>query len=437
MKLHTVKVPHRKNTKSFRAVAMPTPALVTLPTVMHIGAPAKPIVKPGDSVALGQPVAEPGGVISSFVHAPVSGTVKSVSRIRLANGALTDAITIASDGENRYYTGLVPPEVTDFQSFTDAVRASGVVGLGGAGFPTMIKLSPKNLAALDTVIVNGAECEPYITSDTRTMLDRTNDIADGVSLLRRFLGAKRVIIAVEDNKPECIQKLKTYFPDEKTEIAVLPSRYPQGSEKVLIYNILGRTVAEGKLPIDVGVIVLNCTTLAVVANYIKTGMPLIQKCVTVDGDAVMHPMNVLVPIGTPVADVFAFTGGFKQPPAKILYGGPMMGITMPDTSAPVLKNTNALIALSERSAKLTEPSACIRCGRCVSHCPMNLMPPMIAAAYKKRDGDALCELKVNLCMECGCCAYVCPAHRPIVQTNKLAKRLAADAAKSAKGAGKK
>lgn len=422
--MHTIKVPHRKTTRKSHVVSMPAPEKVVVPVSMHIGAPSKLLVKSGDTVAIGQPIAEPSGVVSSYIHAPISGSVKSIGKTRTARGALVEAVTILSDGENRFYSELRPPRVTDTVSFVEAIRASGVVGLGGAGFPTAVKLSPDTLSRLDTVIVNGAECEPYITSDTRTMLERSGDIVEGVQLLRAYLGVSRIVIAIEDNKPECRDKLAPLVGDS-AEIRMLRSRYPHGGEKMLVYRVLRRKIPEGRLPIDVGVIVLNCTTLACIARYVRTGLPLVSKCVTVDGGAVKTPMNVSVPIGTPLRDVFAFAGGFTEEPAAVLYGGPMMGITVPDLDVPVLKNTNALLAFTEKEAKKLAPGPCLRCGRCVAACPMSLSPIAIAEAYERRDARALYALKVNLCIECGCCSYSCPAHRHLVQQNQLAKPLAA------------
>ena len=419
--MHTIRVPHRKQTAELSAVRLPTPDTVVIPTSMHIGAPARPIVTVGDRVKLGDVIAEPSSFVSSYVHASVSGTVTRIGAVLLSNGSYGEAITVKSDGSSEYAESVTPPTVNSHASFIEAVKRSGAVGLGGAGFPTVVKLSPKDLSLIDTVIINGAECEPYITSDTRTMLERPHDVAEGVLLLRRYLGIKRVILAIENNKPLCIEAMKHALGDT-AEVMSLPSRYPQGGEKVLIYNTVGRVLEEGKLPIDVGVIVLNCTTLAFIAAYLRTGLPLVEKCVTVDGGAVKEPKNVIAPIGTPVSALFEFCGGFTEDPDRLLYGGPMMGITLPTLDTPILKNTNAILALTKKETRSLAPSACIRCGACQRACPMGLMPTMLADAFEKSDCDSLARLKANLCMECGCCAFVCPAHRPIVQKNRLAKR---------------
>lgn len=417
-----VHVPHRKHTADCHPVRMPSPKTVVLPMSQHIGAPAKPVVTVGDSVGVGQLIAEAGGFVSAPIHAPVSGTVKKIEEILVSGGNYVPAIIIESDGEMRPYEGITPPVVTNFDEFVAAVRASGIVGLGGAGFPTSVKLAVKDLSKIDAVILNGAECEPYITSDTLTMTDRAEDIAEGAALLEKYLGVKKVIIGIEDNKPEAIAKMRELSAkDSCIEVKALPASYPQGGEKVLIYNTTGRIVPEGKLPLDAGVIVMNVTTLACIAEYVRTGMPLVEKCMTVDGSAVAEPKNVIAPIGTPLKDVFDFCGGFKEEPKKVLYGGPMMGIAVPDLEQPVLKNTNAILAFNAKDAEVPEETPCIHCGNCITHCPMRLNPPAIAAALKHKDGAALADLKVNLCMECGACVFVCPARRRIVNRHKLAK----------------
>ena len=420
--LSGVHVPHRKNTALMEPVRMPPPQSVVIPTVMHIGAPAKPVVKAGDKVAVGQLIAEAGGFVSAPIHASVSGTVKKVEDAVLSNGRTAPAIFIDSDEEMRPFEGLEKPSIDTPEELANAVRASGIVGLGGAGFPTSVKLAIKDVAQVEYVVINGAECEPYITSDTRTMLDFTRYIESGVRRILKLHQPKAVYIGIEKNKPKAIEKLKKLFADEKQVIVKsLPPMYPQGGEKVLIYNTTGRIVPEGKLPLDVGVVIMNVTTLANIEQYIETGMPLVEKLVTVDGSAVKEPKNVFVPIGTRLRDVFEFCGGFCEEPAKVLYGGPMMGTAVPDLDAPILKNTNAILALNARDAEYKEETPCIRCGNCVNHCPMRLNPPAIAKAYNNGDGAELYKQRVNLCMECGACSFICPAHQKIVQRHKLAK----------------
>lgn len=420
-KLSGVHLKHCKNTAESVPQRIGIPAYITLSMSMHIGAPAEPVVKPGDYVKVGQMVGSAVGKVSSSVYSGVSGKVKKIDETITVNGAYIRNVVIESDGLQEKYEGIVPPVVSDRESFLDAVRNSGIVGLGGAGFPTLLKLNA-DISKIDTVVINGAECEPYITSDTRTMLDDSKYIADGIRMLMKFLEVRNVVIGIENNKPQCIKSMTDAVADiQGITVKPLPALYPQGGEKVLVYHTLGRVIGEGKLPLDVGVVVLNCTTVATLAKYIETGMPLVEKCVTVDGSAVKEPKNVIAPIGTPIRNLFEFCGGFCAEPRKIIYGGPMMGIAVPDIDSPVLKQTNAVLAFAEKEAVPPRVTACIRCGRCTNHCPFGLSPVEISKAYKAKDGAALEKLKVNLCMECGCCSYVCPAKRNLVQRNKLAK----------------
>ena len=422
--LSGVHVPHRKNTASMSAVRMPAPDSVVIPMVMHIGAPAKPVVKAGDKVAVGQLIAEAGGYVSAPIHSSVSGTVKKIEDIVVSNGTNVPAFYIQSDGEMRHYEGLTRPVVNSLETLVEAAKSSGVVGLGGAGFPTSVKLDVKDIGRAEFLLINAAECEPYITSDTRTMLDKTDLIVNGIERLQKYLEPKLVIIGVENNKRAAISHLKQVFADNAgVKVQVLPSMYPQGGEKVLIYKTTGRVVPEGKLPLDVGVVILNITTLTALENYIETGMPLVEKTVTVDGSAVKEPKNIIAPIGARLSDVFEFCGGFVSTPKKILYGGPMMGIAVPDLDTPILKNTNAVLAFDEYDAAVPEPTPCIRCGSCVDKCPMRLNPPAIAKAFEQKDCVALYKYRVNLCMECGACVFACPANQPIVQRHRLSKAM--------------
>lgn len=422
-----VKVPHRKDTASCAAVPVfesSPPKTVTLLTSMHIGKPAVPCVKPGDRVFVGQLVARQDGYISSPVHSSVSGTVKKVEPVLISTGAYVPAVVIESDGQMTPDPSIAPPVIETAEQFIQAVRDSGIVGLGGAGFPTYVKFDVKDYSKIRDVIVNGAECEPYITSDTRTMVDRARDIGEGIDLLEKYLGIKSFVIGIEDNKPQAAEAMKKIAAARSgVRVRMLPSGYPQGGEKVLVYNTVGRVIPAGKLPLDVGAVVVNCTTLAAIAEYVRTGMPLVSKVVTVAGAAVKEPKNALVPIGTSFADVFEACGGLVCEPAKVLYGGPMMGIAVPDLNVPVLKSTNAILAFDKKEAAYYEPGPCIRCGRCVQHCPMSLNPTAIANAYEHGDGAEAERLQAGICMECGSCAYICPAKRPLVQEIKMAKVL--------------
>ena len=423
MRLKGIKVPHKKNTADCAPERIPVPKQVTIPMSMHIGRPAKLIVKRGDEVKVGQKIAEADGYISAPIHSGVSGKVQKIEEMMTAMGFKVPMAVIETDGLQEVSPEVKPPDVHDLTSFVEAVRESGSVGLGGAGFPTFVKFSINgDLSVVKAVVINAAECEPYITSDTRTLIDRADEVFEGIELLKKYLLVKRFIIGIENNKPEAIAKAQELAAKtEGVEVKVLPAMYPQGGEKVLVYNTVGKMIPKGGLPLDVGVVVINVTTLAFIANYIKTGMPLVEKCLTVDGSAVKEPKNLIAPIGTSIADVLEAAGGCKAEPAKVLYGGPMMGIAVPDLSAPIMKNTNAIVAMDEKEAKPPKTTACINCGACLNHCPLRLDPRAIARAYKLDAAEDLQTLCVDLCMECGCCSYVCPAKRHLVQTNKLAK----------------
>lgn len=418
--IHGIRLPHRKKTAEKEAVRIPTPLSVTLPTVMHIGKPSVPVVKAGDHVDVGTLVARQDGFVSSPVYASVSGKVTGISDILISRGNFVPAITIESDGEMTVSADITPPVVDSKESLIEAVKNSGIVGLGGAGFPTYVKLSTDK--EIEYLIINGAECEPYITSDSCTMLYNTEDMLFAIDTFVKYLGIKRVVIGIEKSAPAVIAKMKKAIADKMNiNISVLPAVYPQGGEKVLVYNTTGRMIPTGKLPIDVGCVVCNCSTMANIGKYLRTGMPLVEKCITVDGSAVNNPQNVIVPIGTALKDVFDFCGGFKSEPGKVLYGGPMMGVAVPDTDVPVLKQTNAILAFNKKDAEQPKTTACILCGTCINNCPFGINATEIARAYDKGEYASLEKLGADLCMECGCCAYNCPANRPLVQINRLAK----------------
>ncbi len=416
--LKGAKVPHFKNTANISAVALWDVEKVTIPTSMHIGAPAKPVVKKGDKVKVGTLIAEQNGFVSSPVYSSVSGTVLSIEDFLLSNGKTAPAITIESDGEMSLAEDLKAPVIRGKASLLKAIEQSGIVGLGGAGFPTHVKFTTDN--KIEYLIVNGAECEPYITSDSVTMVDSAGDILFALEKLVKYFNIENVIIGIEKNKPEAIAKMREICKYDNFSVAVLPSLYPQGGEKVIVYHTTKRQIPEGKLPIDVGCVVCNSTTIATIGKYLKTGIPLVSKCVTVDGSAVENPQNLLVPIGTPVKNLLDFCG-LKCEPQKVLYGGPMMGVSIPDLSSPVLKNTNAIIAFDEKDAKIPKPTACIKCGSCAHHCPLGIDPTLISKLLKQNDIKGLKRVGALLCMECGCCSFVCPAKRPIVENNRLAK----------------
>ncbi len=422
--------PHRKGTKDAAVARIENVQTVTIPMSMHIGKPAKPVVKVGDMVKVGTKIGEADGRISSDIYASISGKVIRLTDFLLSNGATTTAVIIEADGEMAAEE-VTAPVINSREDFIAAVKASGVVGLGGAGFPTHVKLDvPAD--KIDYLLINGAECEPYITSDSITMLTRGDDILCAIRALNRYLGVKNIIIGLEKSNKKVIAAMKELaacVTDCSVTVKVLPDKYPQGGEKVLVYHATGRKIAAGKLPIDVGCVVLNSTSVAAIGSYLQTGMPLVNKCITVEGGAVRQPQNVIAPVGTPLKVLFENCGGFTEDPAKIIYGGPMMGITVPNADVPVIKNTNAVLALTKKEARLPKTTACIRCGACVNTCPFSLAPVSIAEAYDKQDADALAALRVTSCMECGCCSFVCPANRPLVQLNKLSKKLVTENAK--------
>ena len=421
-----VKVDHQKNTAETEVVRIPEPQKVVLPMQQHIGAPCTPTVKVGDTVAIGQIIGDSDKFVSAPIHASVSGKVSAIGNVKLPNGAVVQGVTIESDGERRLYDGIEPPKADTKEEFLKAIRASGLVGLGGAGFPTHVKLNVPPDKNVDTLVINAAECEPYITVDYRECIDNSWDILSGIHIIKDMLGIENVIIAVENNKPKAFEVLKRIadsdnYSGDHTKLMSLESRYPQGAEKMMVQSATGRKVPPGKLPADVGCIVMNVASVAFVARYIKTGKPLVSRSLTVDGSAIAEPKNVRVPIGTSIADIIDFCGGFKEEPRKIITGGPMMGLSITGTDLPVIKNNNAILAFTEKDAKLMQEGDCIRCGRCAAACPMSLVPTLIERYTKAGDTDALKKIGVNVCMECGSCAYSCPAKKPLVQTMRAAK----------------
>lgn len=419
-KLNGIKLKHRKNTENSATVNFPLPAKVKIPMSMNMGAPCQPLVKVGDDVKVGQKIGDTEAPFSVPIHSGVSGKVTAISDYRTVGGAVCKAVEIETDGLQTVSDDVKPPVITDKESFIKAVRESGACGLGGAGFPTHIKLSPKS--PTDTLVINAAECEPYITADYREMIECPDDVIGGIKLVKEQLGIKSCKLAVEENKPEAIKCFERMTAeDDSIEIVTLPSSYPQGAEKVIIYNSTGRVVKEGMLPADTGVIVLNVSTAAFLYKYVKTGMPLVERRLTVDGNAVAEPKNVRAVIGTPFREILEFCKTDMDQVIKLIGGGPMMGMSIPDPNMPVVKTSNALLAVKTYDDRKT--SSCIRCGRCVRACPMGLMPADIDKAYKIRNIDELKRLKVMLCMNCGSCTYVCPANRKLAETNQLAKSI--------------
>ena len=419
--LNSIHVGHYKNTAGCATEVMPVPKVVKISMSQNIGAPCKPLVKKGDPVLVGQKIGDTDAFLHVPIHASVSGVVTGIETQRNAMGGYETLVVIESDGKQEIDPSIKPPEITDQPGFIAAVKESGLVGLGGASFPTWLKFNPKNLGDPMVLIINGAECEPFITSDHRTMLEDTQNIIDGAQAIMKYVQATECIIGIEGNKPDAIEKFNKMFAEQgitNMRTLKLQETYPQGAERVLIYEATGKTCNAGVLPV---------TSVAFLGQFLKDGMPLVSKRVTIDGDAVTKPGNVVIPIGTMIRDVIEFCGGYKAEPRKILMGGPMMGRAIYSDRMPIVKNNNAILAFTKEQALIPEETACICCGRCHSACPFNLLPTGFADAYEARDVKRLNDLKVMQCMECGSCSYICPAHRPLAFINKLGKALVREA----------
>ncbi len=421
-----VHVSHHKNTAEQPVERIAPPKKVVLPMQQHIGAACVPTVKIGDIVSIGQVVGDTDKFVSTPIHATISGKVVAVGDVTLPSGVVTKGVTIESDGEMRQYEGICPPVVNTREDFIKAVRDSGLVGLGGAGFPTHVKLNFPEGKSVDTLIVNAAECEPFITVDYRECLENARNIIDGIQLLQKWLQIPKVVIAIEDNKPKAfsaLQKIAGEFKvKDNVKLMTLKSVYPQGAEKMMVQSATGRRIPPGKLPIDVGCLVMNVASAAFIGRYIRTGRPLVSRSMTVDGSAIANPKNVRVPIGTSISEIIDFCGGFQEEPVKIISGGPMMGMAIFSTDVPMIKSNNAILAFSAKDESIKKERDCIRCGRCASACPMSLMPTNIERFLKIKDIENLQKSGVTVCMECGSCAYSCPAGKPLVQYMRLAKQ---------------
>lgn len=429
--LQSIHVSHYKHTAGCATEIMPTPDVVKISMSQHIGAPCKPLVAKGDYVKVGQKIGDTDAFVSAPIHSGVSGTVTAIEEQRNAAGGFETLVVIETDKKQELSEEVkVPEEPKDLAEFVKAVRESGLVGLGGASFPTHIKFNPKNIDDVHALVVNAAECEPFITSDHRLMLETPDALLDGCLLIMKYIGLDKGYIAIEENKMDAIELLNKRIQERgitNIETFKLQARYPKGAERVLVYEITGKTMDAGVLPADMGVILDNVTTVAFVGQYFKTGRPLTTKRVTVDGDAVNQPKSVIVPIGTSVHDVIEFCGGYKAEPKKILMGGPMMGRAIYSDAMPIVKNNNAILAFSGPQSVVKEETACINCGRCHKACPFKLIPTALAKAYENRDAQALKDLKVMQCMNCGSCSYVCPAHRPLGFINTLGKTVLKEA----------
>lgn len=418
-------LPHRKNTSLCESVVINPPEQVIIPLSQHIGAPCQAVVKKDDKVFVGTLIGDSDQPVSAPIHSSVSGTVEKIDTILMPNGRTVEAVFINSDGAMTPDPKIKKPIIRSKKALINATRNCGLVGLGGAGFPTHIKLKLKDETKIDTLIINGAECEPYITADERCCLEDFEDILEGVYLIKENLNIDKVIIAIENNKESAIEKLYKVASDKRdaddtVKLMRLTTKYPQGAEKVLIYSVLKRKIPLGKLPSDVGCIVLNVSSVAALGKYAKTGMPLVSRRITVDGGAVERPANLIVPIGMKISEILDYCGRREDGPSRLLLGGPMMGTSIPNDDFVVTKSNNALLALTED--EVPSPTSCIHCGRCASHCPMKLNPAAIEQALNIDKLDRVKALYAEYCMECGSCAFNCPARRPLAQSMRIAKK---------------
>lgn len=418
-KLNGIHLKHHKNTAQCKTEILDIPKKVIIPMNMNMGAHSEPIVKVGDHVKAGEKIGDSSAFLSAPIHASVSGIVTEITEISAANGKCK-AVVIETDSQQTISENVRPPIINNRDEFIKALRESGLTGLGGAGFPTHIKHNPNN--AIDTLIINAAECEPYITSDHRQMLEDPTAVIGGIKLVMQNLEIPHAVIGIETNKMDAAKLLEEKISSEDNiTVKSLPAIYPQGAEKVLIYNITGRIIKERQLPSDQNVIVLNVSTVAYIYTYLKTGMPLTERRITVDGDIISKPCNLMVKIGTPISDILNYAGCQTEKIKKLVLGGPMMGMCAYDINTVIGKSNNAVLAF-EKTAEKTMTN-CIRCGRCINTCPLNLMPTEIEKAYNRNDVESLKKLKVTLCMNCGCCTYACPAGRNLAEINQLAKAL--------------
>ena len=401
-------------------------AELVYPMTQHIGAPASAIVSKGDRVLAGQKIAESGGYVSAPVYSSVSGTVKAIEPRRVVAGDMVMSVVVENDGlyEEAGFSPSAPIEKLSREEILDAIREAGIVGMGGAGFPTHVKLSPREPEKIDYVIANCAECEPYLTSDYRRMLEEPEKLIGGLKIILRLFDNARGILAVEDNKPDCISLLKRLTKGEaRISVKALKTKYPQGGERNLIYAVTGRKINSTMLPADVGCVVNNVDTIVAVYRAVAEGRPLMERIVTVTGDAVRNPRNFRVKIGTSYQDILNAAGGFKVTPEKIICGGPMMGIGIFDLNVPATKTSTALLGFTKDEVSAMEPGPCINCGRCMEVCPGRIIPSKLADCAERFDEEGFLENYGMECCECGCCSFICPAKRPLTQEIKSMRKI--------------
>lgn len=409
-----------------RIERMPFVEELTLPLLQHIGAPSKPVVQKGQRVRRGQLLAEPGAYVSVALHAPVDGVVTDIDLFDHPNGQMLPAIKIKTDPFSAQRLDQPPvktPEEMSKAEFVEAVQRAGIVGLGGAAFPTHVKFDLPEDKPCRYLMLNGCECEPFLTCDHRVMVEYAEELIDGTAILQHFMQSEKIYIAIEANKPDAVRALREASQKRNLPVEVVPLqvKYPQGAEKMMITAILGQEVPSGKLPIDLGVLVSNVGTIVAISDYFRRSQPLIERVMTVTGPAVRRPANVLVPLGTPMRDVVEFCGGLTDDAARILLGGPMMGVVQKNLDTPVVKGTSGILVLTKNEVRKYDTHPCIRCGRCLEACPLFLNPARLGLLARKGLWEEMEEYNALDCFECGACSYVCPSGIPLVQSIRVGK----------------
>lgn len=418
---------HPRDNKEYTStkpiIELEVPGELAFPLSQHIGAPCTPCVAVGDYVKMGQKIADSDAFISAPIFSSVSGTVKAIEKRPVHNGTEVDSIIIENDYKDEMDESVNPIDYTEIEpgEIPALVREAGIVGMGGAAFPTHVKLMPPESCTIDTVIVNGAECEPYLTSDHRVMLEYPEEVITGLKVILYRFGITNGHIAIEENKPDAIELMKKLCENETIQVDTLKKKYPQGGEKQLIYAVTKRKVPVGKLPADVGAVVINVDTCSAIGRKFMYGTPLMRRIITVSGTTFENNGNYSVRLGTPVDYIIEKIGGFKKVPKKVIVGGPMMGVAQFRLDIPVIKANSSILALTEEEAYIPKEDPCIRCGKCVEHCPMKLMPLYLQSFSDKGDMDSCEKYNVTACIECGCCSFGCPSKRNLVQSIRVAK----------------
>jgi electron transport complex protein RnfC len=413
------------------------PKEVIIPLVQHIGAPCEPVVKVGDLVKVGQLIGETKAFVSAPIHSSVSGTVKKIEKRPSPGGTRVNSIIITSDGQQSVHESVTPKgnlEDLSVDEVKAVIRNSGITGMGGAGFPTHVKLSPPQDKKIEVLIINGAECEPFLTSDHRVMLEMPDKIINGTRAVMKALDVEKAIIGIENNKPDAIKSIKEAVKDfPEITVAELHTKYPQGGEKSLIYAVTKKEVPSGGLPMDVGVVVQNIGTVVAISNALETGMPLVERVVTITGSAVKEPKNLLVKIGTSFKDAIEFCGGYSEELGKLINGGPMMGIAQYTDEVPIIKGTSGILVLNRKDSVQPDPTNCIRCAKCIHGCPSYLQPLMISKNALLGRFDEAEGYNAMDCIECGICSFVCPAKIPLVDSIRMAKKEIIEKRKKSEG----